>query len=276
MIYNCASFKELSVDERLNEVKRNRLCFNCLRDNHSVEKCMAGGCKRCGKKHNTMLHFDQPRPKVNSDQSSIEKGNVDSDNRDNCSSNQSNQISLSQYVNKNRPQVLLSTALVIIYDKSGKPHVCRALLDSGSQSNLVTKELCEKLQLTKHEANVSITGISLNRSQITESIYATIKSRVNEFKSKLPFLVLDRITERLPTSGVDHQQIALPENVVLASRSWYLLGTFVRGTTSNFQQSADTPKNQTRLDYFRKHSPCRDEECGRRHSSLWTRFEHKT
>lgn len=92
MIYNCASFKELSVDERLNEVKRNRLCFNCLRDNHPVERCMAGGCKRCSKKHNTMLHFDQPRLKANNDQSSTERGNVSSDSRDNCSNDQSNQI----------------------------------------------------------------------------------------------------------------------------------------------------------------------------------------
>nr|CAI5843113.1 unnamed protein product [Callosobruchus analis] len=34
------------------------MCINCLRTNHSTEKCVAVGCRLCGKKHNTLLHFE--------------------------------------------------------------------------------------------------------------------------------------------------------------------------------------------------------------------------
>ncbi|XP_011858303.1 PREDICTED: uncharacterized protein LOC105555871, partial [Vollenhovia emeryi] len=223
-IYNCTKFKELSVEERVNVIKRIKLCFNCLRDSHSVEKCLAGGCKRCGKKHNTLIHYDRPRVENQSESSPSEGSSIKSDTRNNKSKDQSDQVSLSQCVARKRPQVLLSTALVLIYDKSGRSHVCRALLDSGSQSNLITTQFCDKLQLTKYEADVSISGVNLNRSTVKKSVHATIKSRVNEFKSNLSFLILDQITENLPMSGIDIQQITIPDNIVLADTSFHKPG----------------------------------------------------
>nr|CAH7760724.1 unnamed protein product [Callosobruchus chinensis] len=39
------------------EVKKHRLCLNCLRPFHSHDKCKTPGCKHCGRKHNTLLHI---------------------------------------------------------------------------------------------------------------------------------------------------------------------------------------------------------------------------
>ncbi|KAJ8964319.1 hypothetical protein NQ317_004829, partial [Molorchus minor] len=46
-------------------------------------------------------------------------------------------------------EVILSTALVQVVNWQGYPVTCRALLDNGSQSNLITEEMCERLGLER-------------------------------------------------------------------------------------------------------------------------------
>ncbi|KAJ8930020.1 hypothetical protein NQ314_017238 [Rhamnusium bicolor] len=91
-------------------------------------------------------------------------------------------------------QVLLSTARVLILDKNGKSHEVRALLDSGSMSNFITKKLCNRLNLATTSTNMSV--ISINTSVIgsTHKTHAIIKSKLNYFQTNLQFYVLERIT----------------------------------------------------------------------------------
>lgn len=56
--------------------------------------------------------------------------------------------------------VLLSTATINIRDHFGNLHACRALLDSGSQPNLMSRELCERLKLPQQTATMKIDGIN--------------------------------------------------------------------------------------------------------------------
>ena len=46
----------ISIDKRKDIVKRDRLCFNCLRPNHTSKDCQAKGrCRLCKLKHHTSL-----------------------------------------------------------------------------------------------------------------------------------------------------------------------------------------------------------------------------
>lgn len=56
MLFKCGKFLTLTVNERFKVVKNASLCFNCLR-NHTAKDCKFGSCKKCGKRHNTLLHF---------------------------------------------------------------------------------------------------------------------------------------------------------------------------------------------------------------------------
>lgn len=64
----------------------------------------------------------------------------------------------------------------------------------------------------------------MSSSNVTESTHAVIKSKVNEFKTKLSFLVLEHITRYLPTSDIDVHQIALPMDITLADTSFHVPG----------------------------------------------------
>ncbi|XP_023311029.1 uncharacterized protein LOC111691852 [Anoplophora glabripennis] len=126
---------------------------------HIVQNCTSKGCKHCEKKHNSLLHVDKPEqvPKgtlnAGSSQSGVELADT------NCKTQGINSDTTSLTANvKVHSEILLSTALVLIKDKFGKSHECRALLDSGSQSNFLTKELCDRLQLSVRKTNVPVAG----------------------------------------------------------------------------------------------------------------------
>ena len=58
-IYSCEKLLPLSAKERLEEIKKASLCTNCLRPNHKTTECHGGSCRKCGKRHNSLLHFDE-------------------------------------------------------------------------------------------------------------------------------------------------------------------------------------------------------------------------
>ncbi|XP_068914687.1 uncharacterized protein [Tenebrio molitor] len=64
-MYQCKQFLNLSVSARIAEVKRLKLCFNCLRStSHSASQCKSGVCKICNKMHNSLLHLTEPAAPV--------------------------------------------------------------------------------------------------------------------------------------------------------------------------------------------------------------------
>lgn len=59
-IYKCEKFIEMPVNERFQLVKNAHLCYNCLKHHEDIAKnCKLGACKKCKKKHNTLLHFSK-------------------------------------------------------------------------------------------------------------------------------------------------------------------------------------------------------------------------
>lgn len=50
---------KLPMAERREKVRKAWLCFNCLKPGHMAARCHSKPCKRCGRKHHTVLHEDQ-------------------------------------------------------------------------------------------------------------------------------------------------------------------------------------------------------------------------
>ena len=66
--------------------------------------------------------------------------------------------------------VVLATAVVQIKDSRGNYYPARALLDSGSQINLISEEIAQKLRLEKDDSELSIIGVGNNARRITKSV----------------------------------------------------------------------------------------------------------
>ncbi|XP_072380704.1 uncharacterized protein [Diabrotica undecimpunctata] len=110
-------------------------------------------------------------------------------------------------------------------DNIGNMHKCRALLDSGSQSNFITRSLVDKLQLTGQKINIPVVGIGQVITNIKRSVKATIHLRFEGgYKCNMSFLVIDRISEYIPHSRISINQFNFPHNINLADEGFNTLG----------------------------------------------------
>ena len=75
----------------------------------------------------------------------------------------------------NNKYVVLVTAIVQLKEKSGKYYPARALLDSGSQVNLISEDICQKLRLNKENGDLNIVGVGNNSKKITKSVSTVVK-----------------------------------------------------------------------------------------------------
>lgn len=131
--FTCPQFVSKTVQERKTLAIDKKLCFNCLYQ-HNASACTSRfSCKTCGHRHHSMLHDDRTHT---SNPSEAFNGNI---------------------INSNG-QVILATAMVQI-THNNKSMLFKALIDQGSMTNLITKRVCDVLQLPTHNVDVPITGV---------------------------------------------------------------------------------------------------------------------
>ncbi|XP_043502768.1 uncharacterized protein LOC122524519 [Polistes fuscatus] len=107
----------------------------------------AFSCSICKAEHNSLLHFEEES--INS--------------KDSISVLRSSQTNL-HTANNVFNQVLLPTAKIIVEDANGIAYNCRALLDSGSQSNFISKRLADKIGVELRRENTLINGLNYSKS----------------------------------------------------------------------------------------------------------------
>lgn len=113
-------------------------------------------------------------------------------------------------------QMLLATAVLFVEDDDGNRIPARALLDSGSESNFITERLSQRLKVERKRVDVSVSGIGQAVAQVKQRIVATIQSRISSFSRVLSFLVLPKVTVKLPTTSIQAQGWSVPQGIELA------------------------------------------------------------
>lgn len=206
-IYICEQFLNLDVSERSKYVKHKGLCYNCLRANHLVKDCRSSACKKCKHRHHSLLHQDNVAVRDE------KRGDI------NIMNNTS--TSLQAIVTT---QVILSTATVNILDKDGNYHKCKLLLDSGSQSNFITEDLANILGLSKSNVDIPVIGFNETLTNIKQSVRTSIKSNDGRFTVTLSFLIVPKITGRIPVSFIKRDDLNIPTNIRLADPHFYVPG----------------------------------------------------
>ncbi|KAH1021671.1 hypothetical protein HUJ04_011159, partial [Dendroctonus ponderosae] len=163
----------LYVHFETKNIREKGWCLNCLRTNHRTEQCRSSPCRKCSKKHNTLLHnntfsqeqtsnnasFSYPQAAINDNQSSRAQS-VSNDNKLNSD------FTYSFHCYYGTSRVLLSTAIVDVLDSDGNMHSCRVMLDSGSESSFITEQMFNKLNLCTTSTNISVSGICLVTSKV--------------------------------------------------------------------------------------------------------------
>ncbi|XP_053691605.1 uncharacterized protein LOC128740119 [Sabethes cyaneus] len=224
----------MTISERLSKVKELRACFNCLRRGHRLVGCPSKNtCSKCRKRHHTLLHIESTAPfdvsnttlpSTSSEQFQV-KPNLSSDEKPKSGSPvQTQSISSSCSVNPKKvplPNVLLLTAVVNVMDRDGRSIPCRAFIDCGAQTNLISSEMFRKLGLDCVSVNVDILGVSGVRSKANRLVSVIMSSQCTDYKTTLKCLVVPRITSQLPCKPVDIKNWNIPPELRLADPGFH-------------------------------------------------------
>lgn len=215
-IFRCDKFIKLPSYQRFEEARKMKLCTNCLKAGHFKQDCRSQtSCRKCNKRHNTLLHRTQTDYEADGKNSQDTKPSKQTGEKQ-VESKQQQNVLVSNAVIERENHVFLPTATVMVFDTHGNAHQARALLDSGSQSNFITRELKEKLNLSCSRLNMEIYGINNKMTNIKEQVAIKIKSRFNGFTTNMNCLILEKITDSIPQICISKQSFNLPENINLA------------------------------------------------------------
>ncbi|KAF9412289.1 hypothetical protein HW555_009180 [Spodoptera exigua] len=217
-LYTCPKFQAISASSRLDFIKNKRGCVNCLSATHTASQCKSiHTCRTCNKKHHSLLHLEQSSQPRSTSADAV------------SSSAHSQQVALCACsrvgINIPRTTVLLSTAQVYVDNKYNQYVSVRCLIDNASQNNIITSACCKKLQLNIIPlSNSVIKGVGTSSRPIIGYVEITVtaKNKANSFK--ITALVIDCITDKLPSHVVDTSAVQHLFELPLADPLWHVPG----------------------------------------------------
>ncbi|KAI5731279.1 hypothetical protein M8J77_007377 [Diaphorina citri] len=202
-IYFCPTFLQMDINQRFDKVKEFNLCCNCLKVGHSRDRCYSKlNCNICDARHNSLLHKEL-----------FNEAN-------------SNELPVVTVGVCNKPiqgQVILPTAVILVKNSDGLTIPARVLLDSGSELNFISETLVQQLKLKRKRKQFSLSGIGNKQSSANFTVECSIQSRFSNYKTAGEFVVLDKITQHLPSSSLNLDPYKLPiDNNILADPMFYI------------------------------------------------------
>ncbi|XP_070513050.1 uncharacterized protein [Cardiocondyla obscurior] len=152
----CDSARKLTLEERKNVLKKERACFNCLKQGHVSHKCrMNVKCDWCARRHALIMCFHLTDKVVHKNDAKENKENVKPTVDDKVDNN------LTTFCEH---KVYLQTLRVIVFSQS-RERVVRAVIDTASQRSYIRADLAKELGYT-----------SLNKQKMSHSLFGEIKS----------------------------------------------------------------------------------------------------
>ena len=167
--WKCKKYRETAPRERMEMVKKWKLCFNCFQDKHQIKNCTSKNtCFRhgCKEKHHTTLHdyFLEKRT----------SGENKNDNRNN---------EIFHALTGTSPRsIYLQIVPVKVHGKGNETFDTYALLDSGSQSTLIRDDVAKRLGLKGKRKFIRIATVKDQAESIqVEEFGVKVSSRDGEY-----------------------------------------------------------------------------------------------
>ncbi|XP_029171330.1 uncharacterized protein LOC114940747 [Nylanderia fulva] len=193
---SCPRFKTYSTEQRREQVRKRKACFNCLGQGHAAGACPSiHRCCHCQEKHYTLLHTE---PETTPQPAAWEKTASD-DSADKLSNVETSKVSA--LTSSISTTVLLATAVIRVFGESGRSLTVRALLDSGSEASFISERVAQQLRLPRRRVNVTVSGLQgATTGRVTHAVSMEIGTeRPPTVRITLPkALVLPRLTALTP------------------------------------------------------------------------------
>ena len=198
-LFYCDAFKAMSPRARLDIVKRNRLCFNCLLRGHKFTECRKmSTCSvpGCNKKHTKFIHVDD----IVARQDNINDAQVSNDQRNNTQANE-NEISSGNVTLSTMCSSVYLPIVPVIIDGKCETY---ALLDSGSTSSFITQRLASCLNLQGRAIHFKMNTLASCSNLDSKVVSVSLKSVTGEHEVKLDnVFIVSNIPVRYSCNSLD-------------------------------------------------------------------------
>ncbi|XP_069363471.1 uncharacterized protein [Maniola hyperantus] len=241
-LYACSQFINSNLESKLKFLRDRKLCENCMKNSsHTAEFCKFGGCRRCFKKHNSLIHpsddLNHPpgdtKPIGNTSGSLTMHSTFDNQQLTGAGASvdssptapllcpadavfYANNAHSDKRTHRSLRPVLLSTALIEVRARNNVYLLANALLDNGSERSFITEAFSKKLGVELLQSTHEIRGVGNSVTQCTKSCDIEIKSRISTYATKLHCFVLPQISTTLPAVHYERARFHIPNSLQLA------------------------------------------------------------
>ena len=209
----CDEFMKKPLDDRKDFVREKGLCFGCLRPGHISSKCYERlTCKRCEKKHPSVLHDPNWKPKSKGerhrnkrepDKEGIDK--TDNNRRDRVN----NAFTECSITEAGDVPVNMGIVPVWIYHKSNpdKKSEVYALLDNGSGGTFIKENTLRRLRIDGDDATLVLTTMHGTQEIVTKAVSGLVAVNYQQSNIRLE-LPRSYVRQQIPA---DREEIPNPE-----------------------------------------------------------------
>ena len=202
----CLRFKTETLENRMNFVKENRLCFGCLKTGHMSLDCRKRlACSTCNKKHPTCLHDERKDSKKKEDRSEEDKP-ASVPKSTSCASQGASSVSTSMIV-----PVWLSSS-----SKPEKEVPVYAILDTQSDATFILNDICDQLGAETQPTKLRLSTITSQESLVDSQRVTSVQVRGYDSNLKISIPVAytstsipadeDHIPTKTTAKNWDHLQ----------------------------------------------------------------------
>ncbi|XP_067204524.1 uncharacterized protein [Linepithema humile] len=171
----------ITAHKRKALAKQYQVCFNCLHKGHFPAKCPSHNrCKRCQRKHHTLLHDDAGYNTNKVDESTNKANNSTAESSVSESISKSSvslKVSVDQTVSLRKRSVLMATARILVCTDAGRKLCLRALIDTGSEATFITERAAQALKVKRQKTHIQVSGLGGQPSSVVQyNTKLTLKS----------------------------------------------------------------------------------------------------
>lgn len=145
-VSKCTAFSAMSLEDRRQVIRNKKMCFACLAVGHHSKECRNRHvCAVCSKKHPTLLH-DYSLQHTSNVTATSENVNLATD-------------LISSFKTSNRSTTMV-LPVMLRHSSSGKEILVYAALDTQSNTNFVTNEVVQMLNVTGRRTTLGLTTMN--------------------------------------------------------------------------------------------------------------------
>ncbi|XP_036322448.1 uncharacterized protein LOC118736471, partial [Rhagoletis pomonella] len=231
----------MQVQERINFVRENNFCKNCLAFSHTSKECGSSfTCVYCQKPHHSMLHINSTQnPYSNSNPNakthraavhattakpSDESTSSQQGSAHTTQATQQEQEAIQAHHSSSREKTLLPTAMVPIIHL-GEIYKLSALIDPGSEKTFISSKIKNLLKLPTKRAHYEISGMGGRIVQNSNQVcLVTLCSTDTKIKIETNAIVLPQLTQFLPAFSIKNVDLTQFASLDLADPTCFTQG----------------------------------------------------